>query len=187
MPAVSVEAPPGAAAASELRTFTSSGDLPGATVDPTQPAAAVEALAGRMCCVDCGAPLETVVSHRHRHGPQASELCFECDSDDDDEGSLPLGRADGTGAERWGQALRPGTEGSIPPPDGHSRWVCISDTHGKHRTMPALPSGDVLVHAGDFTMTGRLDEVEDFVEWCEKPRPRFLPFHLVIRGCFVQV
>ena len=30
------------------------------------------------------------------------------------------------------------------------RIVCISDTHGKTKDM-VLPSGDVLVHAGDFT------------------------------------
>ncbi len=31
--------------------------------------------------------------------------------------------------------------------------VCISDTHGKHTSIPSssLPEGDVLVHCGDFS------------------------------------
>lgn len=140
------------------------GELPTVTVDPTKPADAVAALAGRVRCITCGEPLETLVSHRHHRGPQAREVCLECDPDDEDE-TLAPGRADGTGAELWGRTVRPGTEDSPPPPPGHSRWVCISDTHGKHREMPALPTGDVLVHAGDFSMTGLLDEIEDFVEW----------------------
>ena len=31
--------------------------------------------------------------------------------------------------------------------------VCISDTHGKHRSLK-VPDGDVLVHAGDITSKG---------------------------------
>ena len=30
------------------------------------------------------------------------------------------------------------------------RIIAISDTHGKHSAITALPAGDVLVHAGDF-------------------------------------
>jgi Icc-related predicted phosphoesterase len=44
--------------------------------------------------------------------------------------------------------------------------VAISDTHGKHATMKhVVPSGDVLVHAGDFTRGGRRSEVEQFAHW----------------------
>ena len=39
------------------------------------------------------------------------------------------------------------------------RFVCISDTHCKHHGLGVLPAGDVLVHAGDFTQTGRPGEV----------------------------
>jgi predicted phosphohydrolase len=42
-----------------------------------------------------------------------------------------------------------------------ARIVFISDTHGYHREL-AVPEGDILVHAGDFTMTGRLEEAADF-------------------------
>jgi len=151
----------------EPLTFSTdpTGELPTVTVDPTKPADAVAALAGRVRCINCGTPLETIISHRHHRGPQATELCLECDPDDEDEASLTIGRADGTGTELWGNVVRPGAEHSTPLSAGHSRWVCISDTHGKHRELSALPAGDVLVHAGDFTMTGLLDEIEDFVEW----------------------
>jgi Icc-related predicted phosphoesterase len=39
--------------------------------------------------------------------------------------------------------------------------VLISDTHGHHRAVK-IPNGDVLVHAGDLTMDGDLDDVVDF-------------------------
>jgi hypothetical protein len=38
-----------------------------------------------------------------------------------------------------------------PPPhpgEGWTRFICISDTHGK---TPAVPDGDVLIHAGDIS------------------------------------
>jgi Icc-related predicted phosphoesterase len=42
--------------------------------------------------------------------------------------------------------------------------VCISDTHGRHDRVP-VPDGDVLVHAGDLTGHGLLDEVSRFDDW----------------------
>ncbi|RHY85218.1 hypothetical protein DYB37_009232 [Aphanomyces astaci] len=39
------------------------------------------------------------------------------------------------------------------------RFVCISDTYGKHEHVK-LPPGDVLIHAGNFTRLGTVDEVE---------------------------
>ena len=51
-----------------------------------------------------------------------------------------------------------------PQADGTVRFVCVSDTHSKHATV-AVPAGDVLVHAGDFTQTGRPGEVRAFCEW----------------------
>ena len=46
--------------------------------------------------------------------------------------------------------------GDAPRKEGCSRWVCISDTHGRHREIDSVPDGDVLIHAGDFTDTGSL-------------------------------
>jgi predicted phosphodiesterase len=46
------------------------------------------------------------------------------------------------------------------------RAVCISDTHGNHRKLSEnLPSGDVLIHGGDFTRFGNINDVEDFNRW----------------------
>jgi len=44
------------------------------------------------------------------------------------------------------------------------RLVLISDTHNQHRSL-TLPAGDVLVHAGDFTMRGTVAEVAAFGAW----------------------
>jgi Icc-related predicted phosphoesterase len=44
------------------------------------------------------------------------------------------------------------------------RIVCVSDTHGRHR-YTEVPDGDVLIHAGDLTAHGSLDDVEEFDRW----------------------
>jgi hypothetical protein len=44
------------------------------------------------------------------------------------------------------------------------RVVLISDTHGAHRKL-ALPAGEVLIHAGDFTRFGKHSDATDFNEW----------------------
>lgn len=58
---------------------------------------------------------------------------------------------------------------SEPKPDGWTRFVCFSDTHGMHDSIkPAhMPPADVLLHAGDFTNTGELEQVESFAKWLE--------------------
>lgn len=47
-----------------------------------------------------------------------------------------------------------------------TRLVCISDTHGSYRAL-TLPSGDILVHAGDWNARGSWQEVKDFLAWFE--------------------
>jgi Icc-related predicted phosphoesterase len=42
--------------------------------------------------------------------------------------------------------------------------ACISDTHGKHRDV-YVPDADVLIHAGDFTHFGKIDDAVDFNDW----------------------
>jgi len=44
------------------------------------------------------------------------------------------------------------------------RVVCISDTHSLHQDLE-IPEGDLLVHAGDLTSRGSLDEVKQFAQW----------------------
>ena len=44
------------------------------------------------------------------------------------------------------------------------RIIMISDTHAQHRRVD-IPDGDVLVHAGDITRRGGLDDLADFNAW----------------------
>lgn len=55
------------------------------------------------------------------------------------------------------------TDAANPKPPGHTRFVCISDTHNRTDKMEhAIPEGDILIHAGDFTSTGSRDQVIHF-------------------------
>jgi Icc-related predicted phosphoesterase len=47
------------------------------------------------------------------------------------------------------------------------RLVLMSDTHGLHASIPEMPPGDVLVHAGDISLRGSLPEIADFLAWFE--------------------
>jgi Icc-related predicted phosphoesterase len=44
------------------------------------------------------------------------------------------------------------------------KLVLCSDTHEMHSRI-AWPEGDILVHAGDFTMVGRPEKIEGFGNW----------------------
>ena len=46
----------------------------------------------------------------------------------------------------------------------------LSDTHGAHHRLHNLPEADIVVHSGDFTMTGSESEAIDFLNWfCDLP------------------
>lgn len=68
---------------------------------------------------------------------------------------------------------------------GWTRFVCISDTHARSF---AVPDGDVLLHAGDLTNTGTLEEFETTIDWlCRLPHKvkmcvesRFFSFTVLI-------
>lgn len=45
------------------------------------------------------------------------------------------------------------------------RLVILSDTHGLHGLIDTVPDGDVLIHAGDMTGRGTLEELEEFLAW----------------------
>ena len=50
------------------------------------------------------------------------------------------------------------------------RILHLSDTHGAHHRLYNPPDADVIVHSGDFTMTGSEAEAIDFLNWfCELP------------------
>ncbi len=42
--------------------------------------------------------------------------------------------------------------------------ICISDTHNLHKDLK-IPDGDILIHAGDMTCVGGIDEIKEFNEW----------------------
>ena len=42
--------------------------------------------------------------------------------------------------------------------------VLISDTHGEHNSIQ-VPYGDILIHAGDLTPSGKAGEVEAAAKW----------------------
>lgn len=46
------------------------------------------------------------------------------------------------------------------------RIVCMSDTHSltKHIKFD-IPDGDIFIHAGDFSATGKLNEIQEFNDW----------------------
>ena len=44
------------------------------------------------------------------------------------------------------------------------KFVTISDTHGQHRDL-MLPSGEVIIHAGDFCHYGSEYDMYDFLNW----------------------
>jgi len=48
----------------------------------------------------------------------------------------------------------------------HVRVVCVSDTHNQESKLE-IPDADILIHAGDFTMKGEEDAVENFANWLD--------------------
>jgi 3',5'-cyclic AMP phosphodiesterase CpdA len=59
------------------------------------------------------------------------------------------------------------------------RVVCVSDTHSRHARMAhRIPSGDVLIHAGDLTNVGRGKEVLEVCAWLKEQQARFK--HVVV-------
>lgn len=43
--------------------------------------------------------------------------------------------------------------------------VFISDTHEQHNKLVNLPEADMIIHGGDITNRGKVQEVDEFIEW----------------------
>ena len=41
----------------------------------------------------------------------------------------------------------------------------LSDTHNRHNQLSNLPAADLLIHSGDFSCDGTVEEVLDFIRW----------------------
>ncbi|KAH7905117.1 metallophosphoesterase domain-containing protein 1 [Hygrophoropsis aurantiaca] len=66
----------------------------------------------------------------------------------------------------------PSTPTTLSPAKETIRVVCISDTHNTHHSQPPLPAGDILVHSGDLTQSGTLNELCDALDWLNsQPHP----------------
>jgi hypothetical protein len=66
------------------------------------------------------------------------------------------------------------------------RFVCISDTHSRtDKLVNVIPDGDVLLHAGDFTTSGGLSEVQMFNNFLGLMKMKFKHV-VVIAGKFHQ-
>ncbi len=63
------------------------------------------------------------------------------------------------------QVFQPPWQSSNEKKTDCTRLVCISDTHGRHRRVSHLPPGDVLIHAGDFSLCGELSIIEDLSDY----------------------
>jgi len=57
------------------------------------------------------------------------------------------------------------TDPLSPKPEGHTRFVCVSDTHSLTKDMRFMPEGDVLIHAGDFSNVGMKHDIVEFNQW----------------------
>lgn len=44
---------------------------------------------------------------------------------------------------------------------------CISDTHNRHKHF-TMPGGDLLIHAGDASLGGKVSELLNFLDWYAK-------------------
>ncbi|ORY71348.1 Metallo-dependent phosphatase-like protein [Pseudomassariella vexata] len=49
-----------------------------------------------------------------------------------------------------------------------TRFVCISDTHNATIKEDEMPDGDVLIHCGDLTDSGKAKELETTIGWLDK-------------------
>ncbi|KAI9678214.1 MAG: hypothetical protein M1817_006159 [Caeruleum heppii] len=65
---------------------------------------------------------------------------------------------------------RHSTPPDLHPPDHPVKVICVSDTHNTH---PALPAGDILIHAGDLTCKGSFEELQAQLDWLHAQPHRY--------------
>jgi len=58
------------------------------------------------------------------------------------------------------------------------RFVVLSDTHNTHNDFEDLPEGDILLHTGDFTKWGLINELSDFKSYLHRQSNNFK--HIVL-------
>ena len=64
------------------------------------------------------------------------------------------------------------------------RFVFISDTHSRmDKILEEIPNGDVLIHAGDFSNVGKIQDVIKFSSELKSLDKKF-KYKIVIAGLF---
>eukprot|EP00928_Gymnodinium_smaydae_P058525 TRINITY_DN41727_c0_g1_i1.p1 TRINITY_DN41727_c0_g1~~TRINITY_DN41727_c0_g1_i1.p1 ORF type:complete len:326 (-),score=17.80 TRINITY_DN41727_c0_g1_i1:284-1261(-) len=120
-------------------------------------------------------------AHSQRSATSRSVLQSDCviSNDDGDVGFCPS-RAS-TSLSSTPRLVMYEQDGRQIPPQraGFIRFVAISDTHSQHDCLPVLPEGDVLLHLGDFSNSGTLDECRSF---CEYVRGQSFRHRLLVPG-----
>ncbi|KAK7428851.1 hypothetical protein QQZ08_004621 [Neonectria magnoliae] len=71
------------------------------------------------------------------------------------------------------QAIHRREPAALSSPPDPVQVVCISDTHN---TRPTLPTGDILIHAGDLTENGSFDELQAELTWLSDQPHRYKIF-----------
>lgn len=61
------------------------------------------------------------------------------------------------------------------------RVISISDTHELHSQV-TLPTGDLLIHAGDFTNKGNMVKASEFADWFAKESAHYTYGGILIAG-----
>jgi hypothetical protein len=69
-----------------------------------------------------------------------------------------------------------------PRVPGWVRLVIVSDTHNVDIPADRIPAGDLLIHAGDHTTSGRLSELTSAAEWLRSLAARFTYGVVAIAG-----
>jgi len=98
---------------------------------------------------------------------------WNVDFDDGTEGDFPFEVISALGEEPplpTGGARLVRDPAQEAKPEGWTRFVCFSDTHGLHDGIPKrhCPDADVLLHAGDFSNTGELEQVQSLAAWLKE-------------------
>jgi predicted phosphodiesterase len=101
-----------------------------------------------------------------------AQIATDDDSDDNDR-MMEVGWDDESHRQRL--KILQGQNDPLPPKANGAliRCVVLSDTHGLHNELPALPQGDVLIHLGDVATRGSLNDIRSFVSYLRKQKSSF--------------
>ncbi|RMJ21946.1 Calcineurin-like phosphoesterase [Aspergillus sp. HF37] len=62
---------------------------------------------------------------------------------------------------------------TMSTPTADSRQITVVCTSDTHNAQPRLPDGDILLHAGDLTQSGTVDELNEQIKWLDTQPHRY--------------